>query len=79
MDGYKDPLDVDVPSFRESQSIPVSGYKFYRRDAVRAGRSIVSWVRPTTAALDGNRKLLVTGKYAFFLHLLPSNNFPALY
>ena len=68
LEGYKDPLDVDTPSFSsgESQSVPVSGYKFYRRDAIRAGhsRDIISWVRPTTSAVDGTRKLLVTGKYA---------------
>ena len=38
-------------------------WKFLRRDAVRAGRAVVDWVRPATVALDRSRTLLVTGVY----------------
>ncbi|KAK4445211.1 hypothetical protein QBC34DRAFT_497658 [Podospora aff. communis PSN243] len=37
--------------------------RFLRRAAVRAGRTVVDWVRPPTPALDRSRTLLATGAY----------------
>ncbi|KAK3352292.1 hypothetical protein B0T25DRAFT_500244 [Lasiosphaeria hispida] len=67
---YQDPLDP-YPSRQppSARTIPVSGYKYFRRDAVQHGRAVVEWARPASAALDRTRTLLATGKYAGGLSL----------
>ncbi|KAK0648291.1 hypothetical protein B0T16DRAFT_455774 [Cercophora newfieldiana] len=63
MQDYKDPLEP-YSSVQPEAQVLVSGYKFFRCDAVRAGRSVVDWIRPLTVALDPTRTLLANGKYA---------------
>ncbi|KAK3343626.1 hypothetical protein B0T25DRAFT_462973 [Lasiosphaeria hispida] len=64
MPDYLDPLMVDLGLPPALQNVAVSGYKFFRRNAVRDGRAVVEWARPTHVALDRSRTLLATGKYA---------------
>ncbi|KAK3364599.1 hypothetical protein B0T25DRAFT_445896 [Lasiosphaeria hispida] len=71
---YQDPLDPY--SDRQPPSapvIPVSGYKYLRRDAVQHGRAVVEWARPASVARDRTRTLLATGQYADELSL-PRHN-----
>ncbi|KAK4442090.1 hypothetical protein QBC34DRAFT_313850 [Podospora aff. communis PSN243] len=63
--GYEDPLyPIPSTSCGILSPVPVSGYKFLRRDALRAGRPVVDWVRPASTALDRSRTLLASGRYA---------------
>jgi hypothetical protein len=62
------PDHMPMPTAEEVQDIidkeiGINIWKFLRRDAVRAGRAIVDWARPATAALDRSRTLLATGEY----------------
>jgi len=62
---YEDPLyPIPSTSCGILSPVPVSGYKFLRRDALRAGRPVVDWVRPPSTALDRSRTLLASGRYA---------------
>ncbi|KAK0657938.1 hypothetical protein B0T16DRAFT_402780 [Cercophora newfieldiana] len=62
---YEDPLyPIPSTSCGILSPILVSGYKFLRRDALRAGRPVVDWVRPVSTALDRSRTLLASGRYA---------------
>lgn len=60
---YQDPLST-CESKEPVAHVVVSGYDFYRRDALRAGRAVVDWTRPLANALDPARTLLATGQYA---------------
>ena len=60
------PDHMPMPAAEEVQDMlnqQMAPWKFLRRDAVRAGRAIVDWVRPATVALDRSHTLLVTGVY----------------
>ncbi|KAK0724381.1 hypothetical protein B0H67DRAFT_680004 [Lasiosphaeris hirsuta] len=58
---YQCPLDT--AGYKAVTQVLVSGYDFFRRDAVCAGRAVVDWTRPLTTTMDPARMLLATGQY----------------
>ncbi|KAK4446135.1 hypothetical protein QBC34DRAFT_412017 [Podospora aff. communis PSN243] len=61
--GYQPPIATNGDEELADQAV-VSGYNFFRRDAVRAGRAVVEWARPLASDVDPARTLLANGQYA---------------